>query len=57
MMSKSPKPQQPANQENPANREEMPGAARSMDKKDPPPHTRNAPQTQNAERKTPRSKR
>ena len=56
-MSQKPKPQQPANRENPANREELPGGARNFENKEPPPHTRNATQQQHAERSTPRSKR
>ena len=56
-MSKHAKPDPKAHEDNPQNREEMPGAARNFEKKEPPPHTRNAPQTQHAERSTPRSKR
>lgn len=37
--------------------EKQPAAARNFNKKEPPPHTRNSPITQNAEHGKPRSKR
>jgi hypothetical protein len=38
-------------------REELPGGPRSMDKKDPPPHTRNSAEGGHSERHAPRGKR
>jgi hypothetical protein len=55
MSKKNEQPQVP--RENSQNREELPGGAKNFVNKEPPPHTRNAPQTQHAERSTPRSKR
>lgn len=50
-------PNKQQNKTKPENREELPGGPRSFEKKEPPPHTRNAAVSGKAERNTPRSKR
>lgn len=56
-MPQNDRPDKRQNQNQPENREEMPGGPRSFDKKDPPPHTRNSAEGGHSERRAPRSKR
>lgn len=56
-MPQNNRPDKTQNQTKPENREEAPAGPRSFEKKEPPPHTRNAANSHGDERSTPRSKR